>query len=38
MENLGRFGLKTAMCPIFMKFNILRKSNMLIVNITLASV
>ena len=31
--NLGRLGLKIAMCPIFMKFGTQNKSNMVIVNI-----
>ena len=30
---MGRFGLKIAMCPIFMKFGTQNKSNMLIINI-----
>ena len=33
IKNLGRFGLKTAMCPIFNKFGTRNKSNMLIINI-----
>ena len=33
IKNLGRFGLKVAMCPIFMKFGTQNKSNMLIINI-----
>ena len=33
IKNLGRFGLKIAMYPIFMKFGTQNKSNMLIINI-----
>ena len=32
-ESLGRFGLKIAICPIFMKFRTQNKSNMLIIYI-----
>ena len=38
IKNLGRFGLKIAMCPIYMKFDTLNKPNMLMMNIILASV
>ena len=37
MKNLGRFGLKIAMCPIFMKFGTQNKSNMLIINILIGT-
>ena len=33
IENLGKFGLKIAMCLTFMKFGTQNKSNMLIMNI-----
>ena len=33
LESLGRFGLRIAMCLIFMKFDNQNKSNMLIMNI-----
>ena len=33
INNLDRFGLKIAVCPIFMKFDTQNKSNMLIINI-----
>ena len=33
IKNLGRFGLKIAMCPIFMKFGTQNKSIMVIINI-----
>ena len=33
IKNLGRFGFKIAICPIFMKFDFLNKLNMLIINI-----
>ena len=33
IKNLGRFGLKIAMCLIFMKFSTQNKSNMLIMSI-----
>ena len=33
MKCLGRFGLKIAMCLIFMKFDTENKSNMLVMNI-----
>ena len=33
IKNLGRFGLKIAMCPIFMKFGTQYKSIMLIMNL-----
>ena len=33
IKHLGRFGLKIAMCLIFMKFGTQTKSNMLIMNI-----
>ena len=32
MKNMGRFGLKIAMCPIFMNIGTQNKSNMLTVN------
>ena len=32
MKNLGRFGLRIAICPIFMKFGTQNKLNMLIMN------
>ena len=35
IKNLGRFGLKIAMCPIFMKFGTQNKLNMLIINISI---
>ena len=33
IKNLGGFGLKITICPIFMKFAIQNKSGMLIINI-----
>ena len=33
MKYLGRFGLKIAMCLIFMKFGTQNKSNILIMNV-----
>ena len=33
IKNLGRFGLKIAMCPIYEKFGSQNKSNLLIINI-----
>ena len=33
IKNLGRFGLKIAMCLIFIKFGTQNKLNMLIINI-----
>ena len=33
IKDLGRFGLKISMCPIFMKFGTQYKLNMLIINI-----
>ena len=38
LKTWGRFGLKIAMCPIYMKFDTLNKPNMLMMNIILASV
>ena len=35
LDSLGRFGLKIAMCLIFIKFGNQNKSNMLIMNILL---
>ena len=35
IKNLGRFGHKIAMCPIFVKFGTQNKSNMLVMNIGL---
>ena len=32
-KNLGRFGLKIAMCSVFIKFGTPNKSNVLIINI-----
>ena len=32
IKNLGRFGLKITMCPIFIKFGTHNKANMLIMN------
>ena len=37
IKNLGRFGLKVASCPIFIKFDFQNKSNMLIVSILIGS-
>ena len=37
IKNLGRFGLKVASCPIFIKFGFQNKSNMLIVSILIGS-
>ena len=38
LKNLGRFGLKNSMCPIFTKCGTQNKSNILIMNIIFASV